>query len=764
MGHRFVRWATITLLLSLCLGSSLVGLAVAHPLGNFTINQYAGIVVSADRATIRYVIDMAEISTLQELQKLDDSGTGSPLPAELDRHLRRIAAEYLDGLVLKVSDIRVPLNVIGKTMSLTPGAGGLLTMRVVMDLAGSIPGAAKGDDVARRLTFTNNNFSERIGWREIVVHPADGVSVFDSTAYGSGLTDELKAYPQKMLAAPLHEDMASLSFKAGAAPAGAMALLMRDGHVLEQQRDRLAELINIPTLTPLTALLGLVAAAGFGALHAFSPGHGKTVVGAYLVGARASVKHAAFLGLTVTVTHTLGVFALGLVTLFASQYLLPERVFPILTFVSGAAVLVIGFSLFVTRLRGMLRSNMHGHDHAHPHEPGHDGTMLVHSHGGREHSHLPPGAADGGPTQWRNLLALGVSGGLLPCPSALVVLLSAIGLHRVWYGLLLVVAFSFGLAATLTGLGLAVIYAGRWMKQPTGPGAQRIMRLMPMASAFFIAIIGASICYEALNQAGFDIPVVFADLIAQSSVDRGGKDPALASAGVLAVLGLSLVLGLKHATEVDHVIAVSTIVSEHRNLWRAMLVGGIWGVGHTASLIIVGAIVLVLRIAVPERIADVLEFGVALMILGLGANALARALRHRTAVHVHQHQHRGVAHSHLHFHELASEPHAHVVTRIGFKPLLVGAMHGLAGSAALTLLVLTQIGSIVTGLVYLIVFGIGSIVGMSLMSGLIGLPFALSSRKLTGMHYGLQAAMGMLGIGFGCWYVYETGIANGMLY
>jgi len=767
MGHCLVRRAVIALLLGLCFGSSPIGSAIAHPLGNFTVNHYARITVGADRATVRYVIDMAEISTLQELQKLDGASAGAPSAAELDRHLQRIATEYLGGLVLRVGDRCISLDVIAETISLAPGAGGLPTLRVVMDLAGSIPIVAGSSDVPRRLTFEDNNRRERLGWREIVVNPANGVSLFDSTAYGSGLTDELKAYPQEMLAAPLREEAASLSFRRGAAPAGVAALRTRDGHAVMQMRDRLAELINVPAITPLVALLGIVVAAGFGALHAFSPGHGKTVVGTYLVGVRASVKHAAFLGLTVTVTHTLGVFALGFVTLFAAQYILPERLFPILSFVSGATVLAIGFSLFVTRLRGLLGPYLHGHDHAHPREHAHEGTMLVHSHGGHQHSHLPPGA-DGGPIQWRGLLALGVSGGLLPCPSALVVLLSAISLHRTGYGLLLVVAFSFGLAATLTGIGLAVVYAGRWMKRPTGPAVQRIVRVLPMASAFVIAIIGAGICYQALDQAGIDIPRMLTDFVAQSSVDLAGKEPALASAGVLAVLGLGLVFGLKHATEVDHVIAVSTIVSEHRNLLRATLVGGLWGVGHTASLITVGMVVLALRIAVPERIANVLEFGVALMILALGASALARALRLRAAVHVHQHHHCSAAHSHLHFHELDSEPHdephAHVVTRIGLKPLLVGAMHGLAGSAALTLFVLTQIDSALIGLAYLVVFGIGSIVGMLLMSSLVGLPFALSARKLTGMHYGLQATVGVLSIGFGCWYAYETGIANGLLY
>ena len=246
-------------------------------------------------------------------------------------------------------------------------------------------------------------------------------------------------------------------------------------------------------------------------------------------------------------------------------------------------------------------------------------------------------------------------------------------------------------------------------------------------------------------------------------------DASLISAGGLALLGLGLIFGLKHATEVDHVVAVSNIVSQNRNLWRSALVGALWGAGHTASLLVTGVIVLSLRIAIPETVTSWLEFGVALMILGLGASALWRALQKGREVHLHKHNHDGVAHVHVHFHEeptrhAHSQPsiHTHAVSSIGMKPVLVGTMHGLAGSGAITLLVLTQIKSIWWGLFYLAIFGFGSIVGMLLMSGLIGLPFALTSRNLSGLHHRLQAAIAGLSIAFGLWYAYHTGIGSGL--
>ena len=722
------------------------GYALAHPLGNFTINHFCHIKVGERQIKLRYVIDMAEIPTFQELQRIDTNGDHKASEAELKVYGEGIAPVYIQFLVLSIDGKQLPLEVVSNNVTVQKAGTGLETLRIEFDLQGE----STVSTVVRHLRFEDNIYNERIGWREIVATAINGVTIFDSSVYGNGVTAELKNYPNDKLTAPLDERTADLSFIYGSVPAGARLLTTCDGRTAESNsRDRLAELIAVPQLTIGTVFLGLLVAMLLGATHALSPGHGKTVVGAYLVGTRGTARHAAFLGLTVTITHTAGVFGLGIVTLLASEYVLPERLFPFLSFVSGAIVVVIGLSLMVRRLSAAfgIKDYSHG-DASDPTQP--------HSHGGRAHSHVPPGG-DGSRLSWRSLLALGISGGLLPCPSALVVLLAAISLHRVGYGLLLVVAFSFGLAGTLTAVGLAFVYAGRLVKV-TGK-FDRLTRLVPVFSALVISCVGFVICYEALNQTGLGILEKFTSL---------ANATALVSASAFGILGLGLVYGLKHATEADHIVAVSTIVSEHRRLVRAALVGALWGLGHTVSLVIVGVIVLALKVAIPAVIAGWLEFGVAIMIIILGLMASRRALKCRSTFHAHRHEHGLLLHSHFHFHETEvnhanSDSHSHEVLRLGLKPAIVGAVHGLAGSAALTLLVLTQIESPLLGLLYLVVFGIGSILGMLIMSGLVGLPFVLSSSSVGRVHYQLQLLAGILSIVFGIWYGYETGLASGIV-
>ena len=239
--------------------------------------------------------------------------------------------------------------------------------------------------------------------------------------------------------------------------------------------------------------------------------------------------------------------------------------------------------------------------------------------------------------------------------------------------------------------------------------------------------------------------------------------------GVFGLLGLGLLFGLRHATEVDHIVAVSTIVSQHKSIFRSAEVGALWGAGHTAALLVTGIFVLSLRVSIPVTISGWLEFGVALMIIALGTSALWRTLRQKTDVHVHEHSHDRLSHVHVHFHDKHTQHqvtgrsrHSHTVSRLGVKPVLIGSMHGLAGSGSVTLLVLTQIKSVWVGLLYLGVFGLGSVLGMLFMSGVIGLPFALTSRNLTRFHHVLQTSAAVLSICFGLWYAYMTGFYSGL--
>jgi high-affinity nickel permease len=236
----------------------------------------------------------------------------------------------------------------------------------------------------------------------------------------------------------------------------------------------------------------------------------------------------------------------------------------------------------------------------------------------------------------------------------------------------------------------------------------------------------------------------------------------------LPLLGLGFVLGLKHATEADHLVAVSTIVSEHRSVWRSAAVGALWGLGHTASLFVAGAVLIALRVQIPEGVATALELLVALMIVLLGTRILYLVLRSRRDVHVHAHTHGGRTHTHLHFHERGDAHRAvdaHAVSHAwhkglwGWRPVAVGAVHGLAGSAALTLFVLAEVlrgGSRLVGFAYLLVFGVGSIGGMLLMSTLIGLPFVLTAQRFRRVDTPVRLLAGAASILFGLYYAWQT--------
>ncbi len=484
-----------------------VGLAAAHPLGNFSINQFSQIEVEKSQVKIRSVLDLAEIPTFQESQTIDTDKDGALSQSELDAYAEKISPDYIAKLQVSVDGQPIELRPTAKNINLEEGSGNLPILKIKWDLIGDLPNSDA--DAVHRFRFENKNYLERIGWNEIVVGRVSGINVFNSTAYGSGITDELKEYPSESLNAPLAEKTAEFSFTSNAVPKNAKPLQNRDGHISAPiEKDKFAELIK-GEITPSIVLLGLLLAFGLGAAHALSPGHGKTVVGAYLVGSRGTFRHAVFLGATVTITHTLGVFAIGLLTLFASNYILPETLMPYLNFISGLLVFFIGLTLFKDRLfaiAGWKTNNHHNHEGA-PHSldehdflvreedadtPNHAPKVLTHTHGGSTHTHLPPQDVT-----WSSLLGLGISGGLLPCPSALVLMLSAISLDRIGYGIVLTLFFSFGLAATLTAIGLAFLYVGKLFDNPK-LNNNPVFKALPVFSAFVITCVGAVICYNSL--------------------------------------------------------------------------------------------------------------------------------------------------------------------------------------------------------------------------------------------------------------------------
>ncbi len=230
------------------------------------------------------------------------------------------------------------------------------------------------------------------------------------------------------------------------------------------------------------------------------------------------------------------------------------------------------------------------------------------------------------------------------------------------------------------------------------------------------------------------------------------------SLSLIPVLTFGFVMGLKHAVEADHVAAVSTIVSERKSVLSSSLVGGLWGVGHTVSLLLAGVAVVVLGVRVSDRTALALEFCVGLMLVVLGANAL-RKLARGGHIHLHAHRHGGRAHIHPHVHDGEPEaaPHTHHGLRLDMRTLVVGMIHGFAGSAALMLLVLSTIKSPAVAMLYVLVFGVGSIGGMMLMSALIGLPIYLTAARFNRANLALRGLAGVFSLAFGLFMVYEIG-------
>ena len=420
--------------------------ASAHPLGNFTVNHYAGIEVAGDRVYVRYVLDLAEIPTFQS----GDRVRAPRYPSEL--------AHQLD---LRLGGERAVLRPLAHRVVERPGAGGLPTLRFEAVYTASLRGSA--------FTFADRSFASRIGWREVTVRARDGARLVSSSVPAASRSDELRSYPRDLLRSPLDVRSATARFVAGTAHAAPprLARSAAPGHT----GDGLAGLIGREDPTFGVVLLSLLVAAFWGAAHALTPGHGKALVAGYLVGTRGRPRHAFALGATVTVTHTAGVFGLGLVTLGLSTVVVPEQLYPWLTLVSGLLVVGVGAGVLLRRARHA--RGHHGHHGAHHHHDHHGDDIGV-----------------------RGILGIGAAAGLMPCPSALVVLLSAIALHRLAFGLALIVAFSVGLAATITSIGLAAVLARRAFGRARLDGP--LIRALPALSAAVIVAVGLVITVKAI--------------------------------------------------------------------------------------------------------------------------------------------------------------------------------------------------------------------------------------------------------------------------
>ena len=429
--------------------------AGAHPLGNFTINRYAGIEVAGRNVYVRYALDVAEIPTYQ-----------------LGGELRRpgYPARLADKLVLTLDGIRSPLEVVDSKVTLRPGAGGLKTLRLDVVYRATV---ASGTALA----FEDRSFADRIGWREVILTARDGASAEGSDVPTTSASDALRAYPSDLLRSPL--DVSSAEAIVALGPADAPAPTIDDIEAPAHVGGGFESLIERGDLSISALLLALAIAAFWGAAHALTPGHGKAMVAAYLVGTKGRPRDAFLLGGTVTITHTAGVFALGFVTLGLSAFIVPEQLYPWLTLVSGVLVVVVGASVLRQRLRSRGDHDHHQHDHHHHHD----------------HAHTHQRHHDDELTS-KGILGVGIAAGLLPCPSALVVLLSAIALQRIGLGLALIVAFSLGLAATITAIGLVAVLARRTFGRLSLEG--RLVRTLPAVSAGLILAVGLLITARAI--------------------------------------------------------------------------------------------------------------------------------------------------------------------------------------------------------------------------------------------------------------------------
>jgi nickel/cobalt transporter (NicO) family protein len=466
------------------------GTALAHPLGNFTINHLAVVRTDGPRLHVHYVLDIAEIPSFQIMH-----GAGEWNRSARSTWSASEARRVITSLAVAADGMPVDLRLERSSDSTRPGAGGLPTLYWTGDYVAVLP------RVPARVSIIDSVYGDRhIGWKDIVLPGA------------SEPTDELRHYPSALLGSPRHNDRATFDLSL----AGAVAHVTVSGDA--QQTWSVASIVAPSALsdlfarnnqTPWFVLLTILVAFALGGLHALEPGHGKALLAFTLVGSRATFGQAAILAAALTFAHTVAVLVLGLVLFFAAGFA-TETLFTWITLISGLAVALIGARALgnaLQRIHGQAHQ-AHDHDHSHDHGHAHDHHGDTHDHHSHTHdhdhghSHAIPGNA---PLHFPSAVVAAMSGGIAPCPAAIVVLLTALHLHRIGYGLLLIVIFSLGLAAVLTGLGIAVVNGAAWLQQRSG--FSTITRFAPLVTATVISAIGATMLAQGLADRGVSVSI-----------------------------------------------------------------------------------------------------------------------------------------------------------------------------------------------------------------------------------------------------------------
>lgn len=463
------RWCFAVALAAVVL--SVVCTAVAHPAGFTSVNRYLGVECDAHgRIHIDYLLDFAELPSYSEFQQLDADHDGVVTPDEqrayLDRRLPPLVARW----TVEVNGARAALRVTGSNLEALEGERGMPTLRIAaeVDVERAPPLDSEQRDI--HVYVRDPNFSDRSGWRELAAQDSSGVEV---TSGFKERSSEALSYTRST--SPPRADEAQLSFRLvnGANASSPDRRSWRPAIVVDARLASLSSAMKRASASVSFSLVAFALAALLGAVHALSPGHGKALAAAYLVGRRARLSQAFVFGTTVSVAHTIVVFVLGGLAVAIEHTMGTDRLMRGLEIVSALTVLLLGLLQLPRRWREVT-------------------TFAA------GHSHAPGWGRARGAGETLSIVALGASSGVTPCPSAVAVLLTAIALHRCGFGLVLVLAFSIGVAATLTAAGLLVLLAGRMLDRVSG--AAIFLRWLPVASSVCVLVIGVLLCASALSQ------------------------------------------------------------------------------------------------------------------------------------------------------------------------------------------------------------------------------------------------------------------------